>query len=73
MNWCHKALLIEVCCHSLVVTKKGRAVDSGSQLTTKAKELIELYEILDKDKKEYSKKRFNELFLSENLIKIKDK
>ncbi len=41
------------------------------QLTTKAKELIELYEILDKDIKEYSKKRFNELFLSENLIKIK--
>ena len=57
---------------SLVVTKKGRAVDSGSQLTTKAKELIELYEILDKDIKEYSKRDLMN-FLSENLIKIKDK
>lgn len=72
-TWSHIKILEEFIEDSLVLTKKGRAVDSGSQLTTKAKELIELYEILDKDIKEYSKKRFNELFLSEDLIKIKDK
>ena len=71
--WSHIKILEEYIEDDLVITKKGRGIDSGSQLTTKAKELIELYEILDKDIKEYSKKRFNELFLSENLIKIKDK
>ena len=41
-TWSHIKILEEFIEDSLVVTKKGRAVDSGSQLTTKAKELIEL-------------------------------
>ena len=72
-TWSHIKILEEFIEDSLVITKKGRAVDSGSQLTSKAKDLIELYEILEKDIKEYSKKRFNELFLIFFLIKIKDK
>lgn len=70
--WSHIKILEEFIEDDLVITKKGRASDSGAKLTLKAKELIKLYEILEKDIKDYSKSRFKELFLSQNLIKIKE-
>ena len=56
---------------SLVVVKQGRGEDSGTKLTQKAKELIGLYKILNSDIKEYSERRFKELFLDNLSLKIK--
>jgi molybdate transport repressor ModE-like protein len=68
--WSHIKILEEYIEDDLVLTKKGRAEDSGTKLTLKAKELMELYKILDEDIKEYSQKRFKELFLDrERIIK----
>ena len=66
--WSHIKILEEYIEDDLVLTKKGRAEDSGSKLTLKAKELMKLYKTLDEDIKEYSQKRFKELFLDGNLI-----
>ena len=40
-----------------MVVKQGRGEDSGTKLTLKAKELIELYKTLNKDIKDYSEKK----------------
>lgn len=56
----------------MVITKKGRGEDSGTKLTSKAKELMNLYKTLDEDIKNYSKQRFKELFLDKELIKTKE-
>lgn len=70
--WSHIKILEEYIEDELVLTKKGRAVDSGSKLTLKAKELMELYKTLDKDIKEYSQKRFKELFLDRESEIVKE-
>ena len=53
-------------------------LDNENQRIVKAfaeylEDSVKNLQMVTKDIKEYSKKRFNELFLSENLIKIKDK
>jgi molybdate transport system regulatory protein len=70
--WSHIKILEEYIEDDLVLTKKGRAQDSGSKLTSKAKELMELYKTLDEDIKEYSKKRFKELFLDRDSLVVKE-
>ena len=70
--WSHIKILEEYIEDDLVITKKGRGEDSGTKLTSKAKELISLYKTLDEDIKNYSKQRFKELFLDKNMIKTKD-
>ena len=70
--WSHIKILEEYIEDDLVLTKKGRAQDSGSKLTSKAKELMELYKTLDEDKKEYSKKRFKDLFLDRDSLVVKE-
>ena len=70
--WSHIKILEEYIEDDLVITKKGRGEDSGTKLTSKAKELIQLYKILDEDIKNYSKQRFEELFLRKEMIKIKE-
>lgn len=70
--WTHIKILEEYIEDDLVITKKGRAQDSGSKLTSKAQELMNLYKTLDEDIKEYSKKRFKELFLDNETMIIKE-
>ena len=70
--WSHIKILEEYIEDDLVIAKKGRGEDSGTKLTSKAKELISLYKTLDEDIKNYSKQRFKELFLDKNMIKTKD-
>lgn len=70
--WSHIKILEEYIEDDLVITKKGRGEDSGTKLTSKAKELISLYKTLDEDIKNYSKQRFKELFLDEDMIKTKE-
>ena len=71
-TWSHIKILEEYIEDDLVIAKKGRGEDSGTKLTSKAKELITLYKTLDEDIKNYSKKRFKELFLDKELIKTKE-
>lgn len=68
--WTHIQILENYIEDELVITQKGRGENSGSRLTPKAKELIELYKTLDNDVKNYTKKRFDELFNNE-IIKTK--
>ena len=70
--WSHIKILEELIEDDLVLTKKGQASDSGTKLTEKAQELIHLYKILDEDIKEYSTKRFKELFLDKKSFVIKE-
>lgn len=71
--WTHIKILEEHIEDELVQTKKGRGEDSGSSLTPKAREIINTYEVLQEDIKEYAKKRFDELFFKDNkeIIKVK--
>ncbi len=72
-TWSHIQVLENYIEDKLVITKKGRGEDSGSKLTPKAKELIELYNQLNEDIKNYSQKRFEELFLNKDeLISLKE-
>ena len=69
--WSHIKIIKEFIEDDLVVVKQGRGEDSGTKLTQKAKELIGLYKILNSDIKEYSERRFKELFLDNLSLKIK--
>lgn len=71
--WNHIQILQNHIEDDLVFTQKGRGENSGSTLSPKARELIQTYEILDYDIKKYAKKRFKELFLSDDkdIIKVK--
>ena len=71
-TWSYIKILEEYIEDDLVIAKKGRGEDSGTKLTSKAKELISLYKTLDEDIKNYSKQRFKELFLDKELIKTKE-
>lgn len=70
--WSHIKILEEYIEDDLVITRKGRGEYSGTRLTSKARELIFLYKTLDEDIKNYSKKRFEELFLNKEHIKVKE-
>lgn len=70
--WSHIQILENHIEDKLVISKKGRGANSGSRLTPKAKELIELFNLLDEDVKKYTQKRFEELFSKEKIIKIKE-
>ena len=65
--WTHIKILQEYIEDDLVVVKKGRD-SGGTSLTPKAKELIEKYKQLEKDVKEFSEKRFEELFIADGTI-----
>lgn len=73
--WSHIKILEEHIEDDLVLTHKGQGELSGSSLTPKAKELIELYKTLQNDIKKYADERFEELFLKDNkeIISIKEK
>jgi len=65
--WTHIKILQEYIEDDLVVVKKG--IDSGgTSLTPKAKELIAKYKLLEKDIKEFSTKRFEEIFIADGEI-----
>ena len=66
--WSHIKILQEFIDDELVIVSKGRT-SGGTTLTPKAKELIDNFKTLREDVKDFSEKRFNELFLKEdNMI-----
>ncbi|MGM0519573.1 MAG: winged helix-turn-helix domain-containing protein [Campylobacterota bacterium] len=73
--WSHIKILEEYIEDELVLTQKGRGEDSGTSLTPKAREIIQAYEILQHDVRNFTKQRFNELFLKDEqeVIKVKEK
>lgn len=73
--WNHIKILEEHIEDDLVLTHKGQGELSGTSLTPKAKELIDLYKTLQNDIKKYADDRFEELFLKDNkeIISIKEK
>ena len=72
--WNHIKILENYIEDDLVITQKGRGEGSGTKLTPKAKELVNLYKTLDEDIKEFAQKRFNELFISkeDKIISTKE-
>lgn len=62
--WSHIKILQEYIEDELVIVNKGRN-SGGTTLTPKAKEIIENYKLLQQEIKDYSQKRFEELFLNE--------
>ena len=65
--WTHIKILQEYIEDDLVVVNKGRS-SGGTTLTPKAKELICKYKQLELDVKEYTAKRFEEIFLAEGTV-----
>jgi len=64
--WSHIKILQACIQDELVIVNQGRGANSGTTLTPKAKEIIEAYKILKKDVKEFTQKRYKELFIKEN-------
>jgi len=60
--WSHIKILQKNIEDELVISQKGRGTASGTQLTPKAKELIDNYRQLQKEIEEFADKRFHELF-----------
>lgn len=66
--WSHIKILQEYIDDELVIVNKGRN-SGGTTLTPKAKELIENFKQLRAEVRNFSEKRFSELFLKEeNMI-----
>ena len=65
--WSHIKILQEYIEDELVIVSKGRS-SGGTKLTPKAKEIIENYKILQSEIREFSQKRFKELFLNDKEI-----
>ena len=65
--WTHIKILQEYIEDELVIVNKGRN-SGGTTLTPKAKAIIANYKQLQEEIKEFSEKRFNELFLKEDEI-----
>lgn len=65
--WTHIKILQEYIEDDLVVVKKGRD-SGGTSLTPKAKELIGKYKLLEKEVREFSTKRFEEIFMEDGEI-----
>ena len=64
--WSHIKILQEFLEDELVIKSKGGKGQGGTVLTPKAKDVIETYKILQKDVKDFTKKRYEELFIKEN-------
>lgn len=62
--WVHLSDLQTNAGEELVIKRQGRSESSGTKLTPRAKELMNNFEILQKDIENYANKRFKELFLS---------
>lgn len=65
--WTHIKILQEYIEDDLVVVKKGRD-SGGTSLTPKAKELIDKYKLLEKEVREFSEKRFEEIFVADGQV-----
>lgn len=65
--WSHIKILQEYIDDELVIANKGRN-SGGTVLTPKAKELVENFKIFREEVKEFSEKRFKELFLDNKEI-----
>lgn len=66
--WSHIKILQEYIDDELVIVNKGRN-SGGTILTPKAKELVENFKKLRAEVKEFSSKKFDELFVNEkNMI-----
>lgn len=65
--WSHIKILQEYIEDELVIVQKGRT-SGGTVLTAKAKEIIEKYKAYEKEVKTFSNTRFEEIFLSKDLI-----
>ena len=65
--WTHIKILQEYIEDDLVVVKKGRD-SGGTVLTPKAKELIEKYKLLEKEVREFSTRKFEEIFMADGEI-----
>lgn len=66
--WMHIKILQEYIDDELVIVSKGRN-SGGTTLTPKAKELVENFKQLRKEVKDFTSKRFEELFENEkNMI-----
>ncbi len=65
--WSHIKILQEYIEDELVIVQKGRT-SGGTVLTPKAKEIISKYKTLEDEIKEFSKNRFEEIFLSNNEL-----
>lgn len=68
--WSHIKILQEFIDDELVIVNKGRN-SGGTVLTSKAKELIANYKVLQDDIKAFSQQRFSELFSKENAIQCR--
>ncbi len=64
--WTHIKILQEYLEDELVITNKGGKGQGGTVLTPKAKEIITTFKILRKDIKEFTQKRYEELFIKDN-------
>lgn len=73
-TWNHVKVLEKYIEDTLVVTQKGRGAQSGTTLTPKAKEIIENYKQLQRDIKEFTNKKFEELFINSktDILNIKE-
>lgn len=65
--WTHIKILQEYIEDDLVIVKKGRD-SGGTSLTPKAKELIAKYKLLEKEVRDFSAKRFEEIFMADGEI-----
>lgn len=65
--WSHIKILQEFIDDELVIVQKGRT-SGGTVLTPKAKELMLQYKQLQKEVKDFTSKRFDELFLQNSTI-----
>lgn len=70
--WEHIKILQKYIEDDLVIVSKGKNV-GGTVLTPKAKEIISNYKLLQEEIKQFSNKRFKELFLNETeMIQCSD-
>ncbi|WP_294966681.1 LysR family transcriptional regulator [Sulfurimonas sp.] len=65
--WTHIKILQEYIEDDLVVVKKGRD-SGGTSLTPKAKELITKYKQLEQEVRDFSTKRFEEIFKADGDV-----
>ncbi len=65
--WSHIKILQEYIEDELVIVNKGRS-SGGTTLTPKAKEIIENYKVLQEEIRDFSQRRFEELFLNDKEV-----
>lgn len=67
--WTHIKILQKNIDDELVVPKKGGGGRGGTVLTSKAREMIDAYQQLQREVEEFADRRFEELFLQDKIIK----